>query len=580
MPKNCLLLPTTKLMDSFIVSARKYRPLKWTDVIGQEHVAHTLKNALAKGQIAHAFLFCGPRGVGKTTCARILAKVLNCTNPSADWEPCNSCDNCRAFMENASFNIFELDAASNNSVEDIRELVEQVRYQPQAGKYKIYIVDEVHMLSTQAFNAFLKTLEEPPPYAKFILATTEKHKIIPTILSRCQIYDFRRIQEKDIVFQLEKICKQESIQAEEEALHLIAQKADGALRDALSIFDRIKSFSDKSILYKDVVENLNVLDYDYFFKFSDAFLTENVEAALILLNQLMALGFDPEIVLEGMASHFRNLMIVKEPKLQNLFEGSDGLRKKYIQQAEACRLSDLINWLDLVHESDVNLIRSRNKRLHIEIVLIKICYSSRKKTELNLVDGPQKEMAGAPLGSTGSKTEQTIGDNPAVVKKVSIAASQIMKDPFKIPKLGNLDTLKQKIEADEKQKQEKLIEFTEENFLEFWEACKRNEKSASFKVMLNSTQVKWDTHTITILTGSSIVRDSIRMELKLDEKIRNTFSTKNISCKIEIDPELAALEEKKVIKKLSANEKWEMMVASNPKIADLKEVFSLKMDED
>ena len=567
-------------MDSFIVSARKYRPLKWTDVIGQEHVAHTLKNALAKGQIAHAFLFCGPRGVGKTTCARILAKVLNCTNPSADWEPCNSCDNCRAFMENASFNIFELDAASNNSVEDIRELVDQVRYQPQAGKYKIYIVDEVHMLSTAAFNAFLKTLEEPPPYAKFILATTEKHKIIPTILSRCQIYDFRRIQEKDIVFQLEKICQQESIQAEDEALHLIAQKADGALRDALSIFDRIKSFSDKSILYKDVVENLNVLDYDYFFKFSDAFLTENVEAALVLLNQVLSLGFDPEIILEGMASHFRNLMIVKDPNLQSLFEGSDAIRKKYIQQAEACRLSDLINWLDQVHESDVNLVRSKNKRLHIEILLIKICYASRKKMDQVLSDPSPTENISTPLASNPGKTEKKESETSPVVKKVNIAASQIMKDAFMIPKLGNLDSLKQKIEADEKQKQEKLIDFTEENFLQFWEDCKRDEKSASFKVMLNSTKVKWEPHSITILTGSGIVRDSIRMELKLDEKIRNTFSTKNITSRIEIDPELAALEEKKIIKKLSANEKWDMMLASNQKLSDLKDVFSLKMDED
>ncbi|MBK6859904.1 MAG: DNA polymerase III subunit gamma/tau [Saprospiraceae bacterium] len=573
-------MPTTKLMDSFIVSARKYRPLKWTDVIGQEHVAHTLKNALAKGQIAHAFLFCGPRGVGKTTCARILAKVLNCTNPSADWEPCNSCDNCRAFMENASFNIFELDAASNNSVEDIRELVDQVRYQPQAGKYKIYIVDEVHMLSTAAFNAFLKTLEEPPPYAKFILATTEKHKIIPTILSRCQIYDFRRIQEKDIVFQLEKICQQESIQAEDEALHLIAQKADGALRDALSIFDRIKSFSDKSILYKDVVENLNVLDYDYFFKFSDAFLTENVEAALVLLDQVLSLGFDPEIILEGMASHFRNLMIVKDPNLQSLFEGSDAIRKKYIQQAEACRLSDLINWLDQVHESDVNLVRSRNKRLHIEILLIKICYASRKKMDQVLSDPSPTENISTPLASNPGKTEKKESETSPVVKKVNIAASQIMKDAFMIPKLGNLDSLKQKIEADEKQKQEKLIDFTEENFLQFWEDCKRDEKSASFKVMLNSTKVKWEPHSITILTGSGIVRDSIRMELKLDEKIRNTFSTKNITSRIEIDPELAALEEKKIVKKLSANEKWDMMLASNQKLSDLKDVFSLKMDED
>ncbi len=567
-------------MDSFIVSARKYRPLKWSDVVGQEHVAHTLKNALAKGQIAHAFLFCGPRGVGKTTCARILAKILNCTNPGSDWEPCNSCDNCMAFMENASFNIFELDAASNNSVEDIRELVDQVRYQPQAGKYKIYIVDEVHMLSTQAFNAFLKTLEEPPPYAKFILATTEKHKIIPTILSRCQIYDFRRIQEKDIVYQLEKICKQESIEAEDEALHLIAQKADGALRDALSIFDRIKSFSDQRILYKDVVENLNVLDYDYFFQFIDAFLTENVESALVLFDQVLALGFEPELVLEGLAGHIRNLMIVKDPKLQGLFEGSELIRKKYIEQADACRLSSLVSWLDLVHESDVNLLRSRNKRLHIEILLIKICYAARKKAEPALTESYIPESDPSRAESKAAAVPQTKSETPPVAKKVSIAASQIMKDPFLIPKLGNLETIKQKIEADEKKKQENLIEFTEENFLKFWEQCKLEEKSASFKVMLNNTQVKWESHGVSILTGSTITRDSIRMELKLDERLRNIFSTKNISIRIEVDPEMAAQEEKKIIKKLSANEKWEMMLETNNKLAQLMDTLSLRIDED
>ncbi len=366
-------------MDPFLVSARKYRPLKWSDVIGQEHVAQTLKNALAKGQIAHAFLFCGPRGVGKTTCARILARVLNCSNPGSDWEPCNECDSCRASMENASFNIFELDAASNNSVDDIRELVDQVRYQPQAGKFKIYIVDEVHMLSAAAFNAFLKTLEEPPPYAKFILATTEKHKIIPTILSRCQIYDFRRIGEKDIVRQLKKISDKEGLKVEEEAFHLIAQKSDGAMRDALSMFDRIKSFSDKNISYKDVAENLNVLDHEYYFKFINAFLLEDLKTGLLLVDEILRYGFEPEVLLEGLTGHVRNLMVVKDPQMQSLFEGSEALRQEFKNQADACELSSLVGWLDVLNEGDLNLGRAHNKRLHTEVLLIKLCYFSRKR---------------------------------------------------------------------------------------------------------------------------------------------------------------------------------------------------------
>ncbi len=385
----CIFGPS--IMDPFLVSARKYRPLKWSDVIGQEHVAQTLKNALAKGQIAHAFLFCGPRGVGKTTCARILARVLNCSHPSTDWEPCNECDSCKASMENASFNIFELDAASNNSVDDIRELVDQVRYQPQAGKFKIYIVDEVHMLSSQAFNAFLKTLEEPPPYAKFILATTEKHKIIPTILSRCQIYDFRRIGEKDIVRQLQKISDKEGLLVEEEALYLIAQKSDGAMRDALSMFDRIKSFADKKISYKDVAENLNVLDHEYFFKFINAFLLEDVKAGMMLVDEVLRYGFEPEVLLEGLAGHVRNLMVVQDPHMQSLFEGSEALLQEYKHQAEACERSSLIGWLDILNEADLNLGRARNKRLHTEVVLVKLCYLSRKKL-LQIADADLPEQ--------------------------------------------------------------------------------------------------------------------------------------------------------------------------------------------
>ncbi|MFT4972049.1 MAG: DNA polymerase-3 subunit gamma/tau, partial [Saprospiraceae bacterium] len=299
-------------MSNFVVSARKYRPAKFEEVVGQEHVGQTLKNALKNDHLAHAFLFCGPRGVGKTTCARILAKMINCQNKSDDFEPCGTCNSCESFEKSSSFNILELDAASNNSVEHIRTLTEQVRFQPQQGQYKIFIIDEVHMLSSQAFNAFLKTLEEPPPHAIFILATTEKHKIIPTILSRCQIFDFKRIQVPNMVSHLQKICKAEGIEAEKDALHIIAQKADGALRDALSIFDRIVSFSGDKITYEDVITNLNILDYDYYFKFTEAMLMQDLSKVMTIFDQILRNGFEGDIFLSGLGEHLRNLLVCKD----------------------------------------------------------------------------------------------------------------------------------------------------------------------------------------------------------------------------------------------------------------------------
>jgi DNA polymerase III subunit gamma/tau len=567
-------------MDSFIVSARKYRPLKWADVVGQEHVAQTLKNALAKGQIAHAFLFCGPRGVGKTTCARILAKVLNCSNPGSDWEPCNSCDSCKAFMENASFNIFELDAASNNSVDDIRELVEQVRYQPQTGKYKIYIVDEVHMLSTAAFNAFLKTLEEPPPFAKFILATTEKHKIIPTILSRCQIYDFKRIKVKDIVLQLEKICKTEGLTSEEEGLHLIAQKADGALRDALSMFDRIKSFTGTHISYKEVADNLNVLDQDYFFLFIDAFLTEDVVSSLRQLDKVLNSGFDPEVLLEGLAGHIRNLLILKDHSLQDLFEGSEAVKLRYIQQSEACNLANLVAWLDMINEADINLIRARNKRLHTEILLVKLCYHARKQFILNEVKSTEPQKKTSVIKTDSEPGIADTAREVTTVKKVIVTPKQIIKDPLSIPKLGKIEQIKKTIEHEEKIRRQKLVEFTEENVKQFWQRCNDEEKSNSLKAYLKNTKLEIDNYCIRILVGNVIAREAIRAELKLDIRIRETFLDKNVSYSIEIDPSLANLEEKKIVKILSAKEKWEQMIALNPMLASFKDKLQLKIDED
>ncbi|MFK7934569.1 MAG: DNA polymerase III subunit gamma/tau [Saprospiraceae bacterium] len=373
-------------MSNFIVSARKYRPTRFSDVVGQEHVGQTLKNAQKNDHLAHAFLFCGPRGVGKTTCARILAKVLNCLNKTDEFEPCNECDNCKAFAESSTFNIVELDAASNNSVDHIRQLVEQVRFQPQQGQYKIFIIDEVHMLSQAAFNAFLKTLEEPPPYAIFILATTEKHKIIPTILSRCQIFDFRRIQIPAIVKHLEGICKDEGITAEHDALHIIAQKADGALRDALSIFDRVVSFSGKSLTYEDVITNLNVLDYDYYFRFTDALLTENVSEVMLIFDDILRKGFEADIFINGLGEHLRNLLVCKDVATLQLLEVSDDLKKRYQQQAAIALNSFLLTALNLANDCDVNYKMARNKRLHVEMALIKMAYIGRA---VSIAENPQ-----------------------------------------------------------------------------------------------------------------------------------------------------------------------------------------------
>lgn len=379
-------------MSNFIVSARKYRPQRFEDVVGQLHVAGTLKNALATDHVAHAFLFTGPRGVGKTTCARILAKILNCENRTPDHEACNTCASCRSFNENASFNIIELDAASNNSVEHIRALIEQVRFQPQQGRYKVFIIDEVHMLSNQAFNAFLKTLEEPPPYAIFILATTEKHKIIPTILSRCQIFDFRRITVGDMVMHLRNICAKEGIEAEEDALHIIGQKADGALRDALSIFDRIGSAAKgKRIAYADVIENLNVLDYDYYFQLTDALLAEDLPAILNLFDQILRKGFEPDVFVNGLAEHLRNILVCKDPATLALLEAGESLRERYKRQSSLAPSSFLLTALSLCNDCDINFKMARHKRLHVEMALIKMCYIHRAAKGAGTPVGEEKK---------------------------------------------------------------------------------------------------------------------------------------------------------------------------------------------
>ena len=359
-------------MDNFIVSARKYRPSTFSSVVGQETITATLKNAIRNNQVAQAFLFCGPRGVGKTTCARIFAKALNCEHLTDDFEPCNTCESCQSFNNSASFNVFELDAASKNSVEDIRELVEQVRVQPQGAKYKVYIIDEVHMLSGAAFNAFLKTLEEPPAYAKFIMDTTEKHKNLPTILSRCQVYDFKRINDNDIVRHLQFVAQNEGVTAEEDALRIIAAKADGALRDALSIFDQQVSFTGKNITYKATIDNLNVLDVDNYFQVMDIVLSDDVSGALLLLDDILARGFDAQNFISGLASHIRNLLLAQNPGTVQLLQMSDSIKARQQEQAQRADRMLLTRALELANQCDFNYKSSNNKRLSVELCLMQI----------------------------------------------------------------------------------------------------------------------------------------------------------------------------------------------------------------
>lgn len=359
-------------MDNFIVSARKYRPTTFKSVVGQDSITATLKNAIKTNQIAQAFLFCGPRGVGKTTCARIFAKALNCENLTDDFEPCNECNSCRSFNESSSFNVYELDAASNNSVEDIRSLVEQVRINPQGAKYKVYIIDEIHMLSSSAFNAFLKTLEEPPSYVKFILATTEKHKILPTILSRCQVYDFKRITDNDIIKHLKFVAQSESILAEEDALRIIATKSDGALRDALSIFDQLVNFSGNNLTYKSTIQSLNVLDVDNYFSMTDYLFSENKTSALLLFEEILTKGFDGQHFIAGLAGHFRNLLVAQNQSTVQLMEVSDSVKVKFIEQAKKIDSLLLIRALELANNCDFNYKLSNNKRLSVEICLLQI----------------------------------------------------------------------------------------------------------------------------------------------------------------------------------------------------------------
>jgi len=592
-------------MGKFVVSARKYRPNRFVDVVGQEHVSQTLKNALQNDHLAHAFLFCGPRGVGKTTCARILAKVLNCTNLTEEKEPCNECESCTSFNKNNSFNIVELDAASNNSVEHIRALNEQVRFQPQQGDYKVFIIDEVHMLSQAAFNAFLKTLEEPPAHAVFILATTEKHKIIPTILSRCQIFDFKRIQIKRIVGHLQNICDQENIQAEEDALHIIAQKADGALRDALSIFDRIVSYSGDSIKYVDVISNLNVLDHDYFFKFVDAMLVEDMPQVLLLFNEVLDKGFEGDIFITGLSEHLRDLLVCKDKESLALLECSENLRTRYMDQANTASGSFLLSALQLATATDIGYKQARNKRLLVEVMLMKISnlssileasitgpvlISEKKKLDTKIAqDEVQVEHKETPVESEASKTvsapkkelEDKIEQKPieeATVNPVQEASPKKKKLKLSIGKLSSLESLDKEIEQIKEESYRSVKEISLEELSKYWHEYSENLDSDIIKQSLRAADLSLYDNFLNIKVASNLQRADIEKEKELMVFIRKSLNVKDLQLKIEVEAKVQ--DTKPVIKKnLTVKERYLQMREVNPKLTALQKRFSLMPDE-
>ncbi|MBR1593716.1 MAG: DNA polymerase III subunit gamma/tau [Alloprevotella sp.] len=410
-------------MENYIVSARKYRPQTFDAVVGQSALTTTLRNAIASGKLAHAYLFCGPRGVGKTTCARIFAKTINCLTPTPEGDACGHCESCVAFDEGRSYNIHELDAASNNSVDDIRSLIEQVSIPPQIGRYKVFIIDEVHMLSTAAFNAFLKTLEEPPAHAIFILATTEKHKVLPTILSRCQIYDFNRMETEDITGHLRRVAEKEGIAYEEEALAVIAQKADGGMRDALSIFDQISSFTGGNITYQKAIENLNVLDYDYYFRITDSLLAGEVTQVLLTLNEILAKGFSAQHFIGGLASHFRDLLVSRDAQTLPLLEVSQTVRQHYQEQALRCQPRFLYRALRLCNDCDINYRQSRNKRLLVELTLIEVAQAAQGDDTPSSGLGPTKKLN--PVFPAAQQEQGSVQQQPvaAIAKPVSPTSS-------------------------------------------------------------------------------------------------------------------------------------------------------------
>jgi DNA polymerase-3 subunit gamma/tau len=570
--------------QQFVVSARKYRPVMFDSVVGQSHITQTLKNAIRTNHLAQAFLFCGPRGVGKTTCARILAKTINCQQLDEHVEPCGVCESCVSFQNNASFNIHELDAASNNSVEDIRNLIDQVRYPPQSGKYKIYIIDEVHMLSTAAFNAFLKTLEEPPSYAIFILATTEKHKILPTILSRCQIFDFNRIQIKDIADHLASIAHREEITADYEALELIAQKADGGLRDALSMFDLNVTFSkDNTLKYAEVLENLHILDYDYYFRITNALLEQRIGEVLVLFDEILRKGFDGHQFLIGLLEHFRNLMVCKDAATVRLMQVSERVQRQYLDQSQRASLSFLLSALSIGSQCDVNYKQAKQQRLHVEICLSKLAFLPAVFDVAALPDDEKKKPnAGViptePVSSVSHSTEPAPTYQPtppAAPPAQTLAQDKATLIASKLRTTGHLNAVgtTSNVVQNEAITEVALHEpYTFEQLDTAWKTFTQQRDRANERVILERTfELKDNTIQLELDNDIQIsLLDEFRVELLgfLRQSLRNT--------NLQIATTVAVQEQKKMI--YTQQEKFNYLAEKNPSLFELRKVLGLELD--
>ena len=601
-------------MDNFIVSARKYRPQTFNTVVGQAHITTTLKNAIKNKQLAHAFLFCGPRGVGKTTCARILAKTINCENLQKDGEACNKCTSCVSFNDGASLNIHELDAASNNSVDDIRTLTEQVRFAPQAGKYKVYIIDEVHMLSSSAFNAFLKTLEEPPPYAIFILATTEKHKILPTILSRCQIFDFKRITPNDTVEHLEEICGKENIEADKAALQVIAQKSEGCMRDALSILDKIVSFTNGKLSYQNTLEHLNILDADYYFKLVDAMMEQDAAATLLLYDHINKKGFEGDLVLNGFAEFIRNVLVCKDERVTELLEVVESFKDKYKEAANKLSASWLISALNVLNEAEINFKGARNKKLHTELALIKLTYLSQavqlvndagagkkkltdtakpvafrqlKPVELKHVPGEKqtnKEEPGAKLtieSGVYAVSEHTLSASSQKTKPAkSVATAETVEEKKAKPTLGALSKIREQI-AQRRPQLVDVKELTPENLAEAWrlyidKLTEQKNHSAVTNFKLAKLQII-ENNSFEITVESNIQQKFIEQERgMLVEHIQLFFNNRTLAYSIQVveNPEHNVVAERT----LSSKEQFIKMAEEYPLVKELRDRLKMELD--
>ena len=595
--------------NHFVVSARKYRPQNFNTVVGQSHITTTLKNAIKNNQLAHAFLFCGPRGVGKTTCARILAKTINCTSPTPEGEACNTCNSCVSFDAGTSLNIHELDAASNNSVDDIRSLVEQVRFAPQAGKYKVYIVDEVHMLSASAFNAFLKTLEEPPSYAIFILATTEKHKILPTILSRCQIFDFKRITNNDTVEHLEEIAGKESIKAERAALQVIAQKSEGCMRDSLSILDKIVSFTGGSLTYQNTLEHLNILDEDYYFKLLESMQAKDLAASMVLYDEINRKGFEGDMVLNGFAEFIRNILVCKDPKSAPLLEVVEGMQDKYTGAAAKMGMSYLVSALNILNEAEINYKMARNKRLHVELTLIKLNFlqeaielasENGSITKKKRIDGPVAirtksipsiQIAAPPVSI---KTTATLTIQKEVAKQeqtpVHVSATEVAPSvpiaPVAVapagPKKNLLSTLREKYGdqyAIEEVKEAESLNI--EKLRSCWdaygatlEAQQKHSASGTFKMAV--LEIENDIHFTVRVPGLTAQKFVEQERMMLIDQIFSTFNNRSIKFSIIVDA--TEKEDVPIHMRLNSKQKFERISEQYPLLKELKEKLKLEID--